>query len=304
MLRLLKQFPLSTSCAGDMDTCLVGMVLGPAKLLSSANPPPEPSGSQLIAQPGQWGLIDSSSPACPTLDTLHSSPWDVKQEVLCLVCSFGLSLHQSSDSREASLWLLQSWGRDFSGFYFSPKIRKKSTGEKDCHVSSSPQFLLLLVFATCPCIAVTCFQPQILLGAPCCAWGPKQGRRKILSGPCCENLAGLANSASSGCNGLNQTQVAALEIFCTTSFTSEAKQHEPPLLPTLQGRAEHRSSLSLHNKPRVSDTPTSHNWVLLLLSQAAFSLLSSPVQPVLLCTQHRTGQGPAAELIMSDRKIQ
>lgn len=150
-----------------------------------------------------------------------------------------------------------------------------------------------------------CFQPPILLGAPCCAWTPKQGRRKILSGPCCESLAGLANSASPGCNGIKQAQLASLEILCTTtSFTSEAKPHgpPPPLLPTPQGMAEHRSSLSLHTKPRVSDTPTSHNRVLLLLSQAAFSLPSSPLQPVLLCTQHRTGQGPAAELVMSDRK--
>lgn len=88
-----------------------------------------------------------------------------------------------------------------------------------------------------------CFQSPILLGAPCCAWGPKQGRRKILSGPCCESLAGLANSASPGCNGINQTQLASLEILCTTTFTSEAKPHgpPPPLLPTPQGTAEHRS---------------------------------------------------------------
>lgn len=102
-----------------------------------------------------------------------------------------------------------------------------------------------------------CFQPPILLGAPCCAWGPKRGRRKILSGPCCESLAGLANSASPGCNGLNQTQIS-LEILCTTtSFTSEAKPHEPPppLRPTPQGMTEHRSRLPLHTKPRVSDTP-------------------------------------------------
>lgn len=151
-----------------------------------------------------------------------------------------------------------------------------------------------------------CFQPPILLGAPCCAWGPKRGRRKILSGPCYESLAGLANSASPGCNGLNQTQLS-LEILCTTtSFTSEAKPHEPPppLLPTPQGTAEHRSRLPLHTKPRVSDTPNvSHNRVLLLLSQAAFSLPSSPLQPVPLCSQHRTGKGPAAELVRSDKKI-
>lgn len=180
-----------------------------------------------------------------------------KQEVLCLVCTFGLSLHQSSGSREVSLWLLQSWGRDFSGSYFYPKIGKKSTGGKACYVSSPPQFLHLLVFATWACIAIMCFQPPILLGAPWCAWGPKRGRRKILSGPCCESLAGLANSASPGCNGLNQTQLS-LEILCTTtSFTSEAKPHEPPppLLPTPQGTAEHRSRLPLHTKPRVSDTP-------------------------------------------------
>lgn len=152
-----------------------------------------------------------------------------------------------------------------------------------------------------------CFQPQILLEAPCCAWGPKQGRKKILSGPCCENLAGLANSASPGCNGLNQTQLAALEIFCTTtSFTSEAKPHEPPppLLPTPQRRAEHNQVFHCILSQESSDTPTSLNRVLLLLSQAAFSLPSSPLQPVLLCTQHRAGQGPAAELVMSDMKIQ
>lgn len=159
---------------------------------------------------------------------------------------------------------------------------------------SPPQFLHLLVFATCPCIGEMCFQPPILLGTPCCAWSPKQGRRKILSGPCCESLAGLASSASPACNGLNQTQLTSSEILCTTtSFTSEAKPHKPPppLLPTPQGMAEHGSSLPLHTKPRVSDTPTSQNLVLLLLSQAAFSLPSSPLQPVLLCTQHRQGRG-------------
>lgn len=137
-----------------------------------------------------------------------------------------------------------------------------------------------------------CFHPPILLGAPCCAWGPKQGRRKILSGPCRESLAGLANSASPGCNGLNQTQLASLEILCTTtSFTSEAKPHKlpPPMLPTPQGTAEHGSSLPLHTKPRVSDTPTSHNRVLLLLSQAAFSLPSSPFS--LSSFLLNTGQG-------------
>lgn len=52
----------------------------------------------------------------------------------------------------------------------------------------------------------------------------------------------------------------------------------PPPLPRPQGTAEHRSSLPLHIQPRASDTPTciSHNQALLLLSQAAFSLPSSP----------------------------
>ena len=80
----------------------------------------------------------------------------------------------------------------------------------------------------------------------------------------------------------------------------------PPLLPTPQGTAEHGSSLPLHIKPRASDTPTyiSHNRVLLLSSQAAFRLPSSPTQSVLLHSHHRTGQEPAAEPVTSDEKIQ
>lgn len=92
-----------------MDTCLVGMVLGPAKLLSSANLPPEPSDSQLIAQPGQRGLIHCAAAlGLSHLGHAPLLPTRCKQEVLCLVCRFGLSLHQSSGSREVSLWLLQN----------------------------------------------------------------------------------------------------------------------------------------------------------------------------------------------------
>lgn len=171
---------------------------------------------------------------------------------------------------------------------------------------SPPQFLHLLVFATCPCIAVMCFQPPILLGGPCCAWGPKQGRREILSGPCCESLAGLANSASPGCNGINQTQLASLEILCTTtSFTSEVKPHgpPPPLLPTPQGTAEHRSifhcTLSQESQTLPHLTAECYSCCysrLLLASLPPHFSLSSFVL--------RTGQGPAAELVMSDKKIQ
>lgn len=118
------------------------------------------------------------------------------------------------------------------GFFrllFLPQDRENSTGGDTCHLSSSPWSLHLLVFARSPCIAVICFQPPTLLGTHRYAWGPKRGRRKILSGPCCESFTGLANSASPGCKGLNQIQLTSLEILCTTtSFTSEAKPHEPP----------------------------------------------------------------------------
>lgn len=120
------------------------------------------------------------------------------------------------------------WRPRFFRLLFLSQDSRKSPQEMPA-ISSSPRSLHLVVFATSPCIAVICCQPPTLLGARRCAWGPKRGRKKILSGPRCESFVGLANLASPGCKGLNQTQLASSEILCTTtSFTSEVKPHELP----------------------------------------------------------------------------
>lgn len=87
-------------------------------------------------------------------------------------------------------------------------------------------------------------------------------------------------------------------------FWSKATWTSPSPAPNTTRNGWAQINLPLHTKPRVSDTSTSHSWVLLLLLlQAAFGLPSSPLQPVLLCTQDRAGASSRAGYVRQEDPI-